>query len=287
MTEQSIQTYDDDEISLLDILVTLAESWKLLVFGPLIVGVLAGGLSFLRPKTFESVAILRLTEEEMALLHAAPVLDPLIEKFDFLQNADGNQDDARNRLKKELTFSTDKKTKLTTITAKATKPEQAELLGTVAIDALLAEFQIKGREKAFLEKAIAINELAVASADDATESIQLSLKKGTLADSAQESAIKNLALIYSDAAKRRLEIEEIKQKLELRGAEVFVQKPSLPQREAPRNQSLMVLLGVLASGFVLLVFVFSRSALRSVAKDQDSAAKLRLIKSYLRFRRDC
>lgn len=44
MTEETIQ--HDDEISLLDILVTLAESWKLLVFGPLVVGVLAGGLSF-------------------------------------------------------------------------------------------------------------------------------------------------------------------------------------------------------------------------------------------------
>jgi uncharacterized protein involved in exopolysaccharide biosynthesis len=89
MTEQTIPAYEDDEISLLDILVTLAESWKLLVFGPLIAGVLAGGLSFLWPKTFESVAIVRMTEEEVALLHAAPVLDPLIEKFGLLAEADG------------------------------------------------------------------------------------------------------------------------------------------------------------------------------------------------------
>ena len=65
--------YEEDEVSLLDILVALAESWKLLVFGPLLVSVLAGGLSFLWPKTFESVAIVRMTEEEITLLHAAPV----------------------------------------------------------------------------------------------------------------------------------------------------------------------------------------------------------------------
>jgi uncharacterized protein involved in exopolysaccharide biosynthesis len=75
MTEQAVNHYEEDEMSLLDILVTLAESWRLLVFGPIIAAVLAGSLSFLWPKTFESVAILRLTEEEVALLHAAPVLD--------------------------------------------------------------------------------------------------------------------------------------------------------------------------------------------------------------------
>ena len=81
--------YEEDEISLLDILVTLAESWKLLAFGPLVVGVLAGGLSFLWPNTYESVSIVRLTEEDAALIHAAPVLDPLIAKFDLLKTREG------------------------------------------------------------------------------------------------------------------------------------------------------------------------------------------------------
>jgi hypothetical protein len=254
------------------------------VFVPLIVGVLAGGLSFLQPKEFESVAVVRLNEEEMALLHSAPVLDRLIEKFGYLQNADGVQEDARNKLKKELTFSTEKKTKLIIITAKAATPKQAESLGAAAIDSLLLEIQIKGREKVYLEKVIAINELAIASAVKAIDSIENSLKKAPLSDSSQESAIKNLASINLEVSKRRLEIEEIKLKLEPRGDEVFVQKPSLPQLEIPRKHSFMVLLGVLASGFVLLIFVFGRSVLRSVAKDQDSAGKLRLIKGYLHFR---
>jgi capsular polysaccharide biosynthesis protein len=146
MTEQPIQTYEDDEISLLDILVTLVESWKLLVFGPLIAALLTGALSFLWPKTFESVAIVRLTEEEMALLHAAPVLDPLIEKFGYLKDADGIKDDARKELKKDLIFASDKKTKLATITAKANTPEQAQALGSAAMAALLIELHPQGQE---------------------------------------------------------------------------------------------------------------------------------------------
>jgi len=97
MTEQAFE--HDDEISLLDILVTLAESWKLLVFCPLVVGVLAGALSFLWPNTYESVAIVRISEEESALLHSAPVLDSLITKFDLLKESNGFQEGARLRLK--------------------------------------------------------------------------------------------------------------------------------------------------------------------------------------------
>ncbi|BDU52022.1 hypothetical protein [Limnohabitans sp. INBF002] len=145
MTEQAFE--HEDEISFLDILVTLAESWRLLVFGPLIAGVLVGGLSFLWPKTFESVSIVRLTEQELALINSAPVLDPIIEKFGLLPEFDGIQDDARQYLTKKLVGKLDKKTGLATITAAASTPERAQELGKAAMDALLKELLPKGKNK--------------------------------------------------------------------------------------------------------------------------------------------
>ncbi len=278
MTEQAIQTYEDDEISLLDILVTLAESWRLLVFGPVIAGVLAGGLSFLWPKTFESIAIVRLAEEEVALLHAAPVIDPLIEKLGYLQDADGIKDDARKELKKDLIFTSDKKTKLSTITAKAPTPDQAQALGNAAIAALLAELQPKGQEKALLQKTIAINDRAIESSEDAVESIQRSLKRGALLDQTQESAIKNLAAINSDITKRAQENETLRQKLDPKGAEVFVQQSSLPQRKTSPKLGLVVWLTLFASGLVLVLFVFIRKTWRSASQDKESALKIKKIK---------
>ena len=282
MTEQSVKHNDEeDEISLLDILVTLAESWKLIVFGPLIAAVLAGALSFLLPKTFESVAIVRLTEEEVALLHTVPVLAPLIEKFGYLKDADGIKDDANKELKKDLIFVTDKKTKLATITAKAPTPEKAQALGNAAIAALLAELQAKGQEKALLEKTIAINQRAIDSAEDAIESIQRGLKRSGYSDQAQESAIKNLAAINSDISKRAQENEMLRQKLDVKGAEVFVQQPSLPQRKASPKRSMVVLLALLISGFALLMFVFIRKAWRNAEQDAESASKMVRLKSLL------
>lgn len=278
MTEQILNHYEDDEISPLDILVTLAESWKLLVFGPLVAAVLAGALSFLWPKTFESTAILRLTEEEVALLHAAPVLDPLIEKYGYLRDADGVKDDARKELKKDLIFSIDKKTKLVTITAKASTADQAQALGNATIAALLDELKVKGKEKEAIQKAIAINDRAIDSAEDAIESIQRSLKKNALSDLAQESAIKNLAAINSDIAKRAQENETLRQKLEIKGAEVFVQQSSLPQRASSPKLGFVVWVILFASVFVLVIFVFIRKAWHSASQDAELALKIKKIK---------
>jgi uncharacterized protein involved in exopolysaccharide biosynthesis len=51
MSESTILE-EDDEISLLDLALVLAENWKLLVFGPLAAGLVALGVSFLIPPTF-------------------------------------------------------------------------------------------------------------------------------------------------------------------------------------------------------------------------------------------
>jgi uncharacterized protein involved in exopolysaccharide biosynthesis len=57
MTEQ--QSQDDYEISILDILVVLAEDLRLIVLVPLIVGLIALGVTFVIPKTYQSTAILQ------------------------------------------------------------------------------------------------------------------------------------------------------------------------------------------------------------------------------------
>jgi LPS O-antigen subunit length determinant protein (WzzB/FepE family) len=262
--------YEEDEISLLDILVTLAESWKLLVFGPLMAGVLAGGLSFLWPKTFESVAVVRLTEEEVTLLHAVPVLDQLIEKFGYLQKADGIKDDARKSLMKDLTFSSDKKTKLATVVAKGGSPESAQALGKAAIDALLQELQPKGKEKEAILQAIAINNQLIADG-------VLLVERQT----AQQDNANNAYGPKAQIANLKLNNLELSLKLQAKGQELFAQEPSLPQRKSAPKRSLVVLITVLAFGFVLLLFVFVRKAWQSAAQDAESAAKVARIRLLL------
>lgn len=269
MTEQAMQHYEEDEISLLDILVTLAESWKLLVFGPLLVGALAGALSFLWPKTFESVAIVRLTEEEVVLLHAAPVLDPLIEKFGYLQNADGIKDDARIDIKKDLSFSTDKKTKFVTVVAKGRTPESAQALGQAAMDALLIELQPKGKEKEAILQEIAVNNQLI------RDGVNLVERQGGRQNNSNNSK--------GQVANLKLNNLELGLKLQAKGKEVYAQEPSLPQRKTLPKLSIVLIVAVLLSCFTLLVYVFIRKAWQSASQSAESAAKVAAIKKTFNF----
>lgn len=281
MTEQTVSHYEDDEISLLDILVTLAESWKLLVFGPLLAGVLAGTLSFLWPKTFESTAIVRLTEAEVALVGAAPVLDPLIVKFDFLPEFDGNQDDARAYLAKKITGKFDKKTGLSTITAIAATPERAQAMGAAAIDALLLELLPKGKNKDQVVQTINSNEGIIANSTDAVEQLKKQMGKPGQNDAGLEVVMKHYVSLTAEVARKELENIELRKSLTVKGAEVFVQQPSLPQRKTSPKRSMVVLLALLASGFALLLFVLIRKAWRNAAQDAELAVKMARIKSLL------
>jgi capsular polysaccharide biosynthesis protein len=285
MTEQPIQTYEDDEISLLDILVTLAESWKLLVFGPLIAGVLAGALSFLWPKTYESVAIVRISEAELALLNTVPVLDPLIEKFGLLPQFDGVQDDARQYLAKKLVGQVDKKTGLAIITASANAPERAQELGKAAMEALLTALLPKGKNKDYVEQQILSNERIIASSGDAIEQLQKQISKAGQSDASLDVVMKHYAMLSAEVANKQLKNIELQMSLVVRGDEVYVQQASLPHRKVSPKRSLVVLFAILASGFALLIFVFIRKAWASASQDAESASKMARIKLLLAFGR--
>lgn len=256
MTEQIIEP-SDDEISLLDILVTLAEAWRLLIIGPLVVAILAGGVSFLCPKTYESIASLRLNDEEIALLHTAPVLDQLIDKFGFLAKADGVKDDARQLLKQNLSYSIDKKTKLATLVAKGTSPEDAQALGRNAVEVLLIELQPKGQEREAIVQKMALNHQLIADG------------VGTFMRSSNK------------IVDPRVDNIELSLKLKARGAEVFAQEPSLSSKPVSPKRSLIIVLATLASAFVLLLFVFVRKAWRGAVQDESAAIKIQQIKRSL------
>ncbi len=284
MTEQTVSHCEDDEISLLDILVTLAESWKLLVFGPLVAAVLAGALSFLWPKTFESTAIVRLTEAELALLNTAPVLDPLVEKFGLLAEYDGVQDDAREYLGKKITSKFDKKTALSTITVKARKPELAQAMAASAVDALLLELLPKGKNKDQVEQTISSNESIIANNADAVEQLKKQMGKQGQNDTGLEVLMKHYAILTAEVARKELENIELRKSLTVKGAEVFVQQPSLPQIKTTPKLSMVMALTALASCFGLLIFVFVRKAIASAKRDAEIALKIKLIKSLMGFK---
>lgn len=278
MTEQTINHNEGDEISLLDIVLILAESWRLLIFGPLVAAVLAGALSFLWSKSFESTAIVRLTETELALLGTPAVLDPLIMKFDLLPQFDGSLDDTRVFLAKKITGKFDKKAGLASISVVATTPEISQSMCSTAVDILLMELLPKGKNKDHLEQAIRSNEVVIANNIDTVDQLKRQMTKSGQGDAALEVVMKYYSSLTADIARRELENIEFRKSLTPKGAEVFVSQPTLPQSKVSPKRSLFVLLALLVSGFILLMFVFIRKAWRSAMQDKEAAAKITQIK---------
>lgn len=279
MTEQALA--HDDEISLLDILVTLAESWKLLVLGPLVVGILAAGLSFLWPKNYESVAVVRLTEPELALLSAAPVLDPLIEKFGLLPEFDGIQEDARAFLAKKLVGKLDKKTGLATITATARTPERAQEMAAAGLDTLLQEMTPKGKNKTQIEQQIQLNERIINLSISAITQLNSQINKYGRTEQSMEITLKYFVMLTAEVANKEQENMDLKRSLGIRGEEVFVQRATSPKKSVGQGKTLVVLMSVLASGFGLLMFVFVRKAWAGAQQDAANAEKVARIKRLL------
>jgi LPS O-antigen subunit length determinant protein (WzzB/FepE family) len=283
MNESTLSS-TDDEIDLLDLLVTVAESWKLLVFVPVLVGMVAfTGATFLKPSFYQSSAILRFSEDQVSVLHSAPVLNPLTESFGYLSEAQGIREDAREALKKDLLGAVDKQSKLVTITAMSSSPEQAQKLNQQAVQLLLEELTPKGLAKANILQLIEFRKQAIAAAETSFKQLVPATSKGGsgVVDAEQTSAsISSLVTLMLD---NKNAIQVMEQLLVVQGSEVFVQPATLPQKEMPRKRAMVAAMAVLASGFALLFFVFIRKALLNAGTNPESAAKIARIKQSFGF----
>ncbi len=273
--------HEEDEISLLDILLTLAESWRLLVLGPLVVGVLAGSLSFLWPKTYESVVIARLSEQDLGLLGTPAVLNPVITKFEMQVNTGGIRGETSSVLVKKIASKIDKKTGFATISFAAGSPEQAKELAEAVMQSLLKELLPKGNDKLKIEQIILANERKIEMIQDVLDQMLKQIKKNNLDDLKNEQNLKYFQSLTAEVTKVELENLELRNKLMPKGAEVYVQSPSLPKGKVSPKGGMVVIISVLVSGFALLLWVFVRKSWGQAAKEADNAEKIKRIKAAL------
>jgi capsular polysaccharide biosynthesis protein len=115
---------EDDEISLLDLLQTLVENLRLLVVGPLVVGMLALGGASYWPRTYESTAVLTADQTTASIMQSAAVLDPIAVSLGYI--AAMPVDEARLKLKGQIKVSVNAKDKLLTLTAQGSTPQAAQ-----------------------------------------------------------------------------------------------------------------------------------------------------------------
>ncbi len=263
------QDLDNDEISLLDLALTVAENLRLLIIGPIVAGLIALGVSSLLPKTFESVAILNVInqpEKVASLATSAAVLDPVAEQLGLTKSA--TKDAARVALRGRVSTAVGRKDGLVTLTANGESGEEAQALANAVIAQLSVAVAPKGPDAADLEKGLMLARSLYADTQ------RVIARSSALIGAARSEAIVSASLQgYADltALQQSLAIRIVNDERSLRGLSDahLAQPPILPTQHVAPKRSLISLLAALATGFALLLFVFIRKALANAAVSED------------------
>jgi uncharacterized protein involved in exopolysaccharide biosynthesis len=264
---------EDDEISLLDLLQTVAENLRLLVMGPIVVGLVAlAGASFW-PKTYESTAVLRADQTTASLMLSAAVLDPIAASLGY--TAQLQQDAARDKLKSQIKVNANAKDKLLTLTTQADSPQAAQALAKAVLQQTYAQSQPRDSAKLRLQKQLT---QAQAREKEATQTAQLLARKmdggGTAGASEVAQGYAQMIAVVKESQTTQLDIERDLQGLD---DSALVQEATLPTKHITPKRGLVTLIAGLAAGFAFLLFVFSRQALRNASQDAEAAQKLSAI----------
>ena len=269
----------EDEISLLDLLQTIVDNLRLLVIGPFLAGLLAlVGAAYL-PKTYESTAILKADQSHASQMLTASVLDPIAAKLGY--TAQLLTDEARAKIKEQVKASFNVKDKLLTLTTQANTPQAAQNLAQDILAQTYLQSQPRDNEKLRLQKQLAQAQDREKEANQTAQLLKTKLSSaGTMAGSTSAYEVAQgyaqMIAVVKESQTSQLDIEKLLQGLD---ASALVQEATLPTRHINPKRGLVATITALATGFALLLFVFIRQALRNASQNDESAEKIKAIKS--------
>jgi uncharacterized protein involved in exopolysaccharide biosynthesis len=272
MTETT-QLPEEDDISLLDLLQTMAENLRLLVIGPIVVGLLALAGASLWPKTYESTAILKSEQNIAGQMLTASVLDPIAAKLGYTPAME--TDDAQDKLKGLIKASYNAKDKTVTVTVQSRTPQAAQSLATDLLAATFVQTQPRGSEKQSLLKQLGQLQTREKELVQTAKVLERRLEQATgngVSEVAQGYA--NLMGVIDKTQVSQIEVEK---KLKGLDDSDVLQPPTLPTKKVAPKLGLIAIIAALATSFALLLFVFIQQALRNASQEVQFAQKLSAI----------
>ena len=268
-------SHADDEISLLDLLATVTENLRLLVIGPLLVGLTALAISFVLTPTYESRSVLRLGESTTTILASDDLLAHLLPQAPWI-DAQARRTAQLQDLREHIKPTFNKKDNTLALTVSAPSAEQALKLHQAAIEELRKQLLPKGKEQEQLMARRTATEAMLAEINSVSLNLSTVIARN---DSDSEASSRAYSLLLQQRQTAQQTLQEINNKLEPFGDEAFAQLPSLPDKPVKPKKALIAIAAALAAGFVLLMFVFVRQAMRNAAHNPQDAQRLQTIKA--------
>ena len=278
---------EENEISLLDLLLVVADNLKLLILGPVLVGLLALGIGYVLPQTFISQAILALptptpTPAQAAAMMVSPiVLDPVIEALNL---AKGQPVQAvRIELAGQLKAAVGKDG-LLRLDVRADTALEAQTIANAVIDHWLKSTVPGEQDRIDLEKRLVYAKGALASINRLLERLTSEGSANLNQPLTRGEAGTSIVAVGELQARYFSEVLTIPRTLQGLSRDVVKQPPTLPVKPAAPKKSLIAVLAALGAGFALLLWVFMRQAWKSAAQDPQAAQKQARLRAAMGFK---
>jgi capsular polysaccharide biosynthesis protein len=268
---------EEKQISLFDLLLVVADNLRLLILGPLLVGLLALGIGFVLPKSYTSEAYLQLEESAKvveAMMRSPAVLDVVLKQF---PTPSGGTDRAREELSRKFRFGTssiNQKTGagVTKLEVEDEIPARAQGLANALIDAWLATtkpqpeslLELTRKRKLNQDALDTVSQLLKRMADETASLIQPNVKYELGTQSVQLLQLRNGYVG---------EIASIDLQLRGQTRDVVASPPSLPTEATKPRKSLIAVLAAFGAGLALLLWVFMRQAWTNAAQNPETRQK--------------
>ena len=272
----------DDELSLLDIGVVLAENMGLLVAGPIIGGAIALLVTLALPPIYESTSLLRLSETDASVMKSVDVLKPVIDELQ-LQRGDPF-DTAIKRVSSQITLTFSKKDGLLKFSSQGETPEAAQILNTKVQDSFRRFSLPKGRSLESIEAQLRITQGTLDELGSGAARLGKSLDKVNPGTEAEAMTRSYVTMIEQRDARQK-QLFDLKSALNGLSEEVIIQRATLPTASISSKRLLLTLMAAVLSGFACLLFVFTRNGFRTVKNSPPELRKFQRIQSALSFSR--
>ena len=283
LQDKSESTIDQatGKADLLDVLVIVAENVKLLVGGALAVGLIALGICFVVPQTYQSVAIFQTDQGIASLMTTHTVLNPVITSLKLDQAGDGTLEEVRLRLQSQIKAVIGRNDKLLTLTVSAPSAAQAQAIAVALLQRAFIESRPRENVRTRLETQLAEARTRLKNAQEVAESLRKRLESTGGSGSTSAEVARGYAELLGASGTAQSQISTLEAQLEGLSDAQRIQAPTLPERPSQPKKGLIAIGATFAAGLLLLLFVFMRRGLQSVAVNQTHAEKLLRIRKSL------
>ena len=261
-----------EEPGLLDLVLVLAENLKLLIVGPVLVGLMALGIASVLPKKFQSVAVLQADQPTAALMTTAVVLDPVIAVLGLAKNE--TVEEARTDLRERVRATVGRTDKLLTLIVTAPTPLQAQAVGIALLQKTFEESRPKGSVLVRLRTQLSEAQERLTNAQSASAGLLKRLQNSGTAAGPGVDLAKGYADLLSAIGAAQTQVSALETLLEGVTSAQLLQPPTLPERAIFPRKGLIASGTALGTVLALLMFIFMRHAFGNYKVSATTSEKL-------------